>query len=160
MILVTVGMQLGFDRLIEAMDRLAPSLGMEVIAQIGRGEYEPEHMDTRISIAPAEFEQLVQQCKLIVAHAGIGTVLTAQRFGKPILLFPRRFDCGEHRNDHQVATANHLKGRAGLLVAMNEAELQSRIEEGLAMNVADAPVSATAKQLRTAISDFIETGEI
>ena len=160
MILVTVGMQLGFDRLIEAMDKLAPGLGVEVIAQVGRGEYTPQNMDTRISIPPAEFEQLVQRCQLIVAHAGIGTVLTAQRFGKPILLFPRRFDHGEHRNDHQVATARHLQGRPGVLIAMEETELETRIAEGLSMNIADAPVSATAAQLRQAIGSFIETGKL
>jgi len=159
-ILVTVGMQLGFDRLIEAMDGLAPDLEMEVIAQVGRGEYAPKNMDTRISIPPAEFEQLVGRCRLIVAHAGIGTVLTAQRFGKPILLFPRRFDQGEHRNDHQVATARNLQGRSGLLVAMDAEELKARISEGLAMDVADAPISPSAKQLRKAIGAFIETGKI
>ncbi|MEO1220884.1 MAG: glycosyltransferase, partial [Pseudomonadota bacterium] len=115
MILVTVGMQLGFDRLIKAMDDLAPNLGIEVIAQIGRGEYQPQNMESRISIAPAEFAKLVERCRLIVAHAGIGTVLTAQRFQKPILLMPRRYDHGEHRNDHQVATVRHLQGRSGLL---------------------------------------------
>lgn len=37
MILATVGMQLGFDRLIKAMDALAPGLGQPVIAQVGKG---------------------------------------------------------------------------------------------------------------------------
>ena len=160
MILVTVGMQLGFDRLIEAMDRLAPDLGMEVIAQVGRGEYQPQNMEARVSIAPAEFEGMVERSQLIVAHAGIGTVLTAQRFGKPILLFPRRFDHGEHRNDHQVATARNLQGRSGLLIAMDEDELKDRIAEGLKLNMADATASATAEQLHQAIGNFIETGEL
>lgn len=35
MIFVTVGMQLAFERLIAAMDALAPTLGMPVIAQTG-----------------------------------------------------------------------------------------------------------------------------
>ncbi|UAB78229.1 glucuronosyltransferase [Erythrobacter sp. SCSIO 43205] len=160
MILVTVGMQLGFDRLIEAMDRLAPSLGQEVIAQVGRGEYTPQNMEARISIAPAEFEQLVARCQLIVAHAGIGTVLTAQRFDKPIVLVPRQFEYSEHRNDHQIATARHLEGRPGVLIAMEEGELEAKIAQGLAINVADAPVSATAAQLHQAIGSFIETGKL
>lgn len=160
MILVTVGMQLGFDRLIEAMDKLTPTLGMEVIAQIGKGEYTPQNMETRISIAPAEFEGLVQKCDLIVSHAGIGTVLTAQRFQKPILLMPRRFDHGEHRNDHQVATVRHLQGRAGLLIAMDEKELEAKVAEGLALSTAKSDVSATAQQLQSAIAGFIETGKL
>lgn len=160
MILVTVGMQLGFDRLIEAMDDLAPDLGVEVIAQIGRGEYLPKNMETRISIAPAEFESMVERCQLIVSHAGIGTVLTAQRFQKPIVLMPRRFDQGEHRNDHQVATAHHLEGRSGVLIATDKTELEGKIAEGLALSSADAQLSPTAKELRSAIANFIEEGQL
>ena len=160
MIIVTVGMQLGFDRLVEAMDDLAPSLGVEVIAQIGRGEYVPQNMETRISIAPAEFENMVERCQLIVSHAGIGTVLTAQRFQKPIVLMPRRFDHGEHRNDHQVATVHHLQGRSGVLIANDETALEEKIAEGLALSSAEAQLSPTARKLREAIAGFIEEGHL
>lgn len=160
MILVTVGMQLGFDRLIEAMDRIAPTLDSEVIAQTGIGTYVPQNMTARQKIAPEEFEQLVVQSRLIVSHAGIGTVLTAMRFSKPIVLFPRRLDHGEHRNDHQVATVNNLDGRPGLLVAHEEGDLAPRIAEGLKMDAANQPVSPTAAMLQGAIARFIEGGEI
>ena len=118
MILVTVGMQLGFDRLIKAMDNIANLHDLEVIAQTGKSTYQPRNMRAHKRIAPAEFEKLVQRCDLIVSHAGIGTILTAQRMGRPIVIVPRRFDNGEHRNDHQVATARNLTGRNGLLIAM------------------------------------------
>ncbi len=160
MILVTVGMQLGFDRLIEAMDRIAPSLEMDVIAQTGHGTYQPKNMTAREKIGPSEFEELTQKSRLIVAHAGIGTVLTAQRFETPIILFPRRFARGEHRNDHQAATAKNLEGRSGILIAMDEGDLPGKITEGLAMGNAEAPLSPTARQLREAIGTFIETGKI
>lgn len=160
MILVSVGMQLGFDRLIEAMDTLAPSLDMEVIAQIGKGTYQPQNMEARISIAPAEFEQLVERCQLIVSHAGIGTILTAQRFQTPVLLFPRRFDHAEHRNDHQVATARHLGGRSGVLVAMNETQLAAQIDAGLALSSTQPEVASTSAQLHNAIIGFIEDGRL
>lgn len=156
MILVTVGMQLGFDRLIQAMDDIAPSLDMNVIAQTGKGTYAPRNMEARERIAPDEFENLVQECRLIVSHAGIGTILTAQRFQTPIILFPRRFDHGEHRNDHQVATVANLEGRTGLLVAMKEQELTERIAEGLKMAGSEPGLSPTAAQLRDAIERFIE----
>lgn len=160
MILVTVGMQLGFDRLIEAVDELAPDLGVQVIAQTGKGTYQPVNMEARTNIAPAEFEELVQQCQLIISHAGIGTVLTAQRFAKPIVLFPRRLDYAEHRNDHQVATVRNLQGRSGLLIAMDETELKTRITQGLEFESAKAELSQTAKQLRGAIAGYIESGKL
>jgi len=159
-ILVTVGTQLGFDRLIKAMDDLAPCLSVEVIAQTGKGTYQPKNMGMRDHIAPAEFEDLVKRSQLIVSHAGIGTVLTAQRFQRPIVLFPRRFSKGEHRNDHQVATVRNLQGRPGLLIAMDETELAARVAEGLALSAAEPELSSTARQLRQAISDFIEEGSL
>lgn len=156
MIIVTVGMQLGFDRLIAAMDDLAPGLGMPVIAQTGKGTYAPRNMETRIKIAPAEFEALVGEARLIVAHAGIGTVLTAARCAKPILLMPRRADLGEHRNDHQMATVGKLAGRPGILVAKDESELPARIAEGLAVPDWAAVQSPTARALHGALAAFIE----
>ncbi|WP_298337627.1 glycosyltransferase [uncultured Erythrobacter sp.] len=142
------------------MDRIAPSFGMDVIAQTGKGSYKPQNLEARASFAPAEFEALIERSKLIVSHAGIGTVLTAQRFQKPILLFPRRFDKGEHRNDHQVATVRHLQGRSGILIAMEESELVDRIAQGLAMTSVGTELSPTAKQLCQAIVGFIEQGRL
>lgn len=156
MILVTVGMQLGFDRLIEAMDEIAPGLGMPVIAQTGRGTYVPRHMDVRQKIAPAEFESLMGDARLIVSHAGIGTVLTAARCGKPVVLMPRRADLGEHRNDHQMATVRNLGGRTGVFIAMNEGELGARIAEALALEDRAAVQSPTVRQLHAALAAFIE----
>jgi len=155
-ILVTVGMQLGFDRLIRAMDDLAPQLAAPVIAQIGKGTYQPRHMDTRVKIAPAEFERLVEQSQMIVSHAGIGTVLTAARFVKPIVLVPRRAALNEHRNDHQLATVRNLEGRPGILVAHDEGELSERIAQAGALPAWSASQSPTAVQLHQALARFIE----
>lgn len=156
MIIVTVGMQLGFDRLIAAMDALAPTLEMPVIAQTGKGSYKPSNMEARVKIAPSEFEALVGEARLIVSHAGIGTVLTAARCAKPILLVPRRAALGEHRNDHQLATVGKLAGRPGILVAADENELAPRIAEGLALTDWSATRSPTAQALHTALAAFIE----
>jgi len=154
-ILLTVGMQLGFDRLIRAIDELAPHLPMPVLAQTGMGAYTPHHMEVRPRIAPVEFDALARDAALIVSHAGIGTVLTARRLGKPIVLFPRRAALGEHRNDHQVATARQLQGRPGILLAFEEAELPPSIESAMRFPpVAFAPSPELEKLTRT-VRDFI-----
>ena len=160
MILLTVGMQLGFDRLIEAMDKLAPSLEIPIIAQTGKGTYRPQNMEARERIGPAEFEELVKKSELIVSHAGIGTVLTAARFSKPILLVPRKASLGEHRNDHQLATVRNLEGRPGILIAFDENELLVRINEGLSMTDVMQASSPDAQRLHSAVASFIETGTL
>jgi UDP-N-acetylglucosamine transferase subunit ALG13 len=157
-IVVTVGMQLGFDRLIEAMDRLAPDLGVPVVAQTGKGRYVPKNMEAREKIAPAEFEALVEQAEVIVSHAGIGSMLTAARVGRPIVLMPRRANLKEHRNDHQMATARKFEGRPGILIAYDESELAERIAQARALGELPPQQAPSSRQLHEALARFIEDG--
>jgi UDP-N-acetylglucosamine transferase subunit ALG13 len=126
-ILLTVGTQLPFDRFVTIVDRLAPMLPERMFAQIGHGGYRPANMDWCPFVGPIEFERLIGECSAIIAHAGIGTVVMAQKHHKPMVLFPRRAALGEHRNDHQLATVRALAGRSGIRVALDEVELQAAI---------------------------------
>lgn len=125
MILLTIGTQLPFDRLVRAMDELAPRLGEEVIGQIGdSAAYRPAHFDAKARVPPAVFERYAKSARVIVSHAGIGTILNAGKLNKPIVVFPRRADLREHRNDHQLATCRQLRGRPGIYVAETVEELE------------------------------------
>ncbi len=127
MIFVTIGTQLAFPRLMAEMDRLAPDLGEEVIAQVGPDQEERAHLEARAHFSPAEFEATFRAARVVVSHAGIGSVLSAKRFQKPLILVPRRFALGEHRSDHQVATARALEGRPGLYVAWQVEALEALV---------------------------------
>lgn len=59
----------------------------------------------------------MEDADVIVAHAGMGSILTALSMGKPIIVMPRRAIWQEHRNDHQMASAGKLRATAGLTVA-------------------------------------------
>ncbi|WP_172122694.1 MULTISPECIES: glycosyltransferase [unclassified Devosia] len=131
MILVTVGTQLPFDRLVAAVDELAPSLGVPVFGQVGRAAHLPSNMEWAPLLASDEFARRFAAASTIVAHAGIGTVLMAQRWRKPIILVPRRAGLGEHRNDHQLATCSELEGRPGIYVARQTAELADLLGQPL-----------------------------
>ena len=65
----------------------------------------------------------------IVAHAGMGTILTALELGKPLLIMPRRAALGEHRNDHQLATAERFAAVDGVKVAFDETEFALKLDE-------------------------------
>src|SRR5262245_16726664 len=99
MIFVTVGTQGQFDRLIRTVDEWAGLRARtDVFAQIGKSVYRPRHIRSKRFIDPAEFRKLVEASRLVVAHAGIGSIITALEFGKHIIVMPRRADFGEHRN--------------------------------------------------------------
>ncbi len=61
----------------------------------------------------------MQAATAIVAHAGMGTILTALEMGKPLLVMPRRAALGEHRNDHQLATASRFAELGRVKVAFS-----------------------------------------
>lgn len=123
MIFVTVGTQLPFPRLIDAMDALAPDLGEKIIAQIGPEPCVAQHLETHANLSPEAFGRLFTEARAIVAHAGIGTILSARRFGKPLILLPRRHALGEHRNDHQLATAGQVGALPGVHIAWEAGEI-------------------------------------
>lgn len=130
MIFVTVGTQLPFDRLICAVDDWAGSApGREVFAQIGPSRKTPRHIAHAQFVSPEECSERMAAADAIVAHAGIGTILTALELGKPVLVMPRQAELGEHRNDHQLATARRFAALGKVDVAFDEIELAARLDE-------------------------------
>lgn len=126
MIFVTVGTQLPFERLVKAMDEIVPSLGGEqVICQTLGGKYMPMNMECRQYIDKQEYTRLFMEARVIVAHAGMGSILSAIKFGKHIIIMPRKASLGEHRNDHQTDTANALKEYGNIHAVWNETQLSS-----------------------------------
>ena len=128
MILLTVGLQLPFPRFVGIMDEIAGKIDEKVIGQIGTQPDPPSHMETVGALGPEAFENLMQSARVIVSHVGAGTVLTARRLGKPIIVFPRKASLGEHRNEHQMDTAVHLAAIPGVYVAYDATQLQELIQ--------------------------------
>ena len=130
MIFVAVGTQLPFDRLVRAVDQWAVQAGhREVVAQIADGSYVPKSLTWERMIGPDAFRAYVERCELVVAHAGIGTILSALELGKPVIVLPRRADYGEHRNDHQLATAERFGARRLVRVAQDESHLAELLNQ-------------------------------
>lgn len=135
MIFVTVGTQLSFNRLIKAVDFWAASNpSVEVVAQIGPDAEWPKSMQFSDFLSPTKVASIMQRAELIVAHAGMGSILSALKYQRPILILPRQAGLGEHRNDHQLATARWLASRSGVTVAWDVAELQSKLDDRHAMS--------------------------
>jgi len=126
MIFVTVGEQLPFDRLVRVVDDWKASSGKDVFAQIGKTHWKPSYISYKAFLSPNEFSEKFQSAEIIIAHAGMGTIITALEIGKPLLVMPRQASKGEHRNDHQFATAKRFINR-GILVAFNEIELVEKL---------------------------------
>lgn len=149
MIFVTVGSMFPFDRMIRAADEWAAAhAGAEdVLAQIGEGSFEPRHMRWVRRLDQDAFAETAAAAELIVAHAGMGSVIMAGQHGKPIVILPRLKSQGEHNTDHQVATANWLRSRPGVFVAAETEDLAPQIDAACAAQSEEImPISTAAPE--------------
>lgn len=145
MIFVSVGTQLGFDRLVRAVDEWRASQhGVRVVAQIGAGSYEPLNMWSTPAMDTTSYERLVESSDLLVTHAGVGSLLAARRWRKPVIMLPRRAELGEHRNNHQVEGAAELFRARGAYIAEDIEQLKDLLDRRLELRAPSALESESA----------------
>lgn len=156
-VFVTVGAQIPFDRLIVAVDAWAADrAGVHCLfAQVGEQGVRSAHMDSVELLEPPEFKKRVLWADVLVAHAGMGSILTALQYGKPILVMPRLGRLKETRNDHQVATAQRFREMGKVAVAMDEAEIPARLDGLAVMERAERISDRASDTLIAGIRDFI-----
>jgi UDP-N-acetylglucosamine transferase subunit ALG13 len=129
-IFVTVGTDQHFDRMVKVIDQWAANNSdQEIFAQIGETDYQPSYITWSKFLAPQEFVEYTKSASLIIGHAGMGTILTALKFQKPIIVMPKLASLGEHRNEHQTATAKHLLEQGKVNVAFDEQELTANLNK-------------------------------
>ena len=133
MIFLTVGSELPFTRLVKAVDQWCGiNKQQKVFAQIGPSGsdgYRPINFEWEEFVSPREYHQKYNQAELIIAHAGMGSIITALEMSKPIFIRARLAALHEARNDHQVATANRFSERKGVIVADDECAIVEILDQ-------------------------------
>jgi UDP-N-acetylglucosamine transferase subunit ALG13 len=148
---------MAFNRLVHVVDEWALDTGrQDVFAQIGETDWQPRHIAWSKFLQPPEFARRFSEADAVVAHAGMGTILTALHLGKPILVMPRRASLGEQRNEHQLATAKHLSRLGKINVAMDESELRIRLDDMGKLRPRDQIGAFASDELIGALQNFIE----
>lgn len=91
MIFLTVGtFPPGFDRLVEAVDKLCEQYMVECTAQISNGSYTPRYITSKPFFSAEEQFACIKDCRFVIAHGGFGVIGDILRQGKPLLVFPRK----------------------------------------------------------------------
>lgn len=159
MIFATVGTQGQFDRLIRTIDEWAGVNGRtDIFAQTGPSDYRPRHIRTERFIDATEFRERVEAASLVISHAGMGSIITALELGKRIIVMPRRASFGEHRNDHQLATAKRFAEQGAIMVVFSEQELIDRLNRLQGLNETERLTAQASPHLISAIRTFIGGG--
>lgn len=130
MIFASVGSMLPFDRFVRGVDEwAAANPDTPVFLQIGEGAYEPVHCPWARIVPHAEYRRRLEECRLFVAHVGMGSILQALEIGKQMLLLPRQASLREHTTEHQLHTADRFRDTPGLLIVDDVPAMQHRMTE-------------------------------
>jgi UDP-N-acetylglucosamine transferase subunit ALG13 len=124
MIFVTVGThEQPFDRLIKKVDELVENKKIrgKVIAQIGYCRYVPKNFDYFRFADFKKMEKILNSSRIVITHGGIGSIFSALRKGKKVIVVPRMRKFGEHSDDHQIQVAKELE-KQGMIIGVYDIE--------------------------------------
>lgn len=129
MILVTIGMNdAPYGPMFQIIDDLAPSLGEEVVMQVGNSGFTAKNSPTYTTLIDEEMQKLFDRADLIVAHAGIGTILNGLNRNIPLVLVPRNVVTGTDRDQQDVVARKVESMGRGVRVTTLD-ELPAKIDE-------------------------------
>ena len=127
----------------------------EVYAQIGNSDYEPKHFGYEKFMDKADFEAKIKNADLIIAHSGVGTIMTAINSGRPVIVYPQLAKYREHVDNHQLDIANAFaKNRYVLCYKENEL-LSDTIEQ--CRNFSFEKYVSHRENIVNVIEDFIQS---
>jgi UDP-N-acetylglucosamine transferase subunit ALG13 len=113
MIFVTVGTgEQPFDRLLRSLESLW--LDEPLVIQRGSSTVSPERAACFDYLPFPDMLARMQDARVVITHAGVGSVIAALTAGKRPVAVPRRRCFGEAVDDHQVEFARRLAD-AGLV---------------------------------------------
>jgi UDP-N-acetylglucosamine transferase subunit ALG13 len=122
MILVTVGThEAPFDRLLEAVGRLG--VDEDLVVQHGSSLVRPAGAKCIPYLPYDELWKLVGDARVVVCHAGVGSIMTALAREKKPIVVPRSYRLGEHVDDHQLELCRRLAHEGMVVLVEDEQQL-------------------------------------
>jgi beta-1,4-N-acetylglucosaminyltransferase len=152
MILVTCGSsQIPFDRLIAAADTL--DTGEELVVQHGPSNVRVAGARNVDFLDMADVTELVRDARVVISHAGVGSILLALTNGKRPCVVPRLARLEEAVDDHQLEGARRFATADLITLVEDPDDLRHAVlgarPEDMATASGDLPLVA---ELRTYIS--------
>jgi UDP-N-acetylglucosamine--N-acetylmuramyl-(pentapeptide) pyrophosphoryl-undecaprenol N-acetylglucosamine transferase len=127
-ILVTVGTSsTPFDRLLLAVDGLGEE--EELVVQHGPSPVRPRGATCMDSMPFEELTSAIGAARVVVTHAGVGTVLACLGLGRVPVVLPRLASLGEAVDDHQLELARRLAGSGLVTLVADESLLAEVVAE-------------------------------
>ena len=75
-----------------------------------------------------DFEKYINDARVIISHAGVGTILKGVQLGKKMIVAARMKKYGEHVNDHQMQILDNFSSEGYILPLYNFDKLQELLD--------------------------------
>ena len=163
MILVITGFHgVPFDRLVRIMDDIASRLQEEVVIQKGSSKLETVNARSFAWLEESGIDRLYERARIVVAHAGVGTILDCVRHKKPIVLVPRRESLGELFDDHQLELVEALSRDSIITSTEDTLELEKILgnRDAFPISLERAGKGRLVDALKQTLEEIRETGAV
>lgn len=157
MIFVVLGTQkFQLNRLLQKLDEYVEQgvLQDEIYAQIGNSTYKPKYFAYKDFMDKKEFDETISKADVVIAHSGVGTIITAIHAEKPIVVFPRLAKYKEHVDDHQLEIAKAFETKKFVLCCYEDDDLLEKINK--CKNYQFEEYVSHQKQIVSIIREFLE----
>ena len=131
MIFVTLGTQdKHFDRLLNAVYKFETD--EKIVAQIGSTEFKSSKPEEKFEIhkflSNEEFEKYMDEARVVITHAGVGTIVYGLKKHKKMIVAARLKKYGEHVNDHQLQILQTFASEGYIIPLENFDDLPKLLE--------------------------------
>ncbi|WP_164667629.1 PssE/Cps14G family polysaccharide biosynthesis glycosyltransferase [Virgibacillus doumboii] len=157
MILVVLGThELPFHRLLNEVERLKSDniIKEDIVVQHGHTKYKSDNMILKQFVSYNEMELLYEQARLIITHAGTGSIIMGINKGKRVIACPRLKKYREHNDDHQLQIVSAMRNQGHILSWEDGTPLEDVMNQ--AETFQPKPFHSGREQIYQIIENFIK----
>ena len=161
MIFVTLGTeQFPFERMVKGAELVKEQVGdEEVFVQIGTHPDPPANCQWQKWLPYPEFAQRVRDARIVITHAGAGSLLSCAWIHKVAITVPRRHRYGEHVDDHQTELAAKMAELGHAILVESAEEIAQAVAEYDERVAALRQRGVSKPTLSDALTRFLEESE-
>ena len=131
LLFATVGATLPFARLtgLVARAKMTGMISERVILQTGVGGSPIEGMDCYETLPFEDVKHTLSRADIVVCHGGTGSIITALQNCCRVIAVPRKFELGEHYDNHQSEITAALEKRGLIAIANTDEDFGAALEK-------------------------------
>jgi UDP-N-acetylglucosamine transferase subunit ALG13 len=141
-----------FPRLLEAVEKL--NVKEKIIVQAGHTKFDNPKIETHAIVPQTKYDEWTKDAKIIIAHAGVGSIMNSLAAAKPTIVVPRLSNLGEHGDDHQQAIVKEFADKGYIILAKNLSKLSELVKKARKFSI--PKIDLDNSKMIKAVGKFID----